>query len=134
MDLLNSTVILIPFMQIFLLLAITTALLLFKRVNLALMAVYLFSFYWGLRVGIKDFNVFTWYNFLYLGFGLIIAVLVPSYFVIQKKKKKKFIDVIDSSILTFSILNKINSNLKRRTRISTYFYKMRLNTKHRGWA
>lgn len=107
MELFNSSLVSIPFMQIFLLLVISTALLLFERVKLALLTNYLFTFYWGFGVEIKNvdvfnINIFPWCNFSYLGFGFIVAVLVPMYFVLQKKEQDKRIDVIDSSILTLN--------------------------------
>jgi len=107
MELFNSTFVSIPFMQIFLLLVISTALLLFEKVKLALLTNYLFTFYWGFgiefgNVDVLNIKTIAWFNFSYLGFGLIIAIFVPLYFFAQKHNKGKLSDVIDSSILTLN--------------------------------
>jgi hypothetical protein len=80
-DLFNTTLITIPFMQLFLLIAISTLLLLFGSAKFALLVNYLFTFYWGFNVnfGETDFvgtHNFPLYSLIYLGFGSMIVMLV----------------------------------------------------------
>ena len=80
METLQSTQLFIPLYQMVLLLSISTIVLFFGKLKLALITNYLFTMYWGygmnreLLIGarIEHFNTFT---FMYFGFGLLIAVL-----------------------------------------------------------
>ena len=80
MELFSSTVVSIPFMQIFLLLLLSTGMLLFGKVKLTLLTNYLFTFYWGFGVHLEkmagfDSDTISWFGFSYLGFGLLIVTL-----------------------------------------------------------
>ena len=80
MELIMSTKISIPFMQISLLLIVSTLFLLFGKVKLALITNYLFSFYWGFganfgKAGLLSPDILPWFSFSYLLFGLIIVIL-----------------------------------------------------------
>ena len=80
-DLFNTSLITIPFMQLFLLLVISTLLLLFGSAKFALLVNYLFTFYWGFSVNFEKIDVvstnnFPVYSLVYLGFGSIILMLV----------------------------------------------------------
>ena len=80
MELLQSAELVVPLYQITILLAISTLVLLFRKIKLALMINYLFTLYWGYGVNrdylighrIQEFNMFT---LIYFGFGLIIVIL-----------------------------------------------------------
>lgn len=80
MELIMSTKVSIPFMEIFLLLAFSTLFLLFGKVKLSLITTYLFTLYWGFginfgKAGIFNENNLTWFSFSYLMFGLIFVIL-----------------------------------------------------------
>jgi len=80
MELFNSTVVSVPFMQILLLLVFSTLMLLFGRVKLALLTNYLFTFYWGFGVNLEKMDGFSsdplpWLSFFYLGIGLVVVTL-----------------------------------------------------------
>ena len=70
----------IPISQIVLLLLFSTAALFFGKMKLALLVNYVFTLYWGYGIN-KDylvgigFQYIDGYTVLYLGFGLIVAVL-----------------------------------------------------------
>ena len=73
MELIMSTKISIPFMQILLLLIFGTLFLLFGKIKLALMTNYLFTFYWGFganfgKAGILSPDILPWFSFSYLAF------------------------------------------------------------------
>ena len=81
LDLVNSTTITIPFMQLFLLLIISTLLLLFGNAKFALLVNYLFTFYWGFSVNFENLDIvssgnFPVYSLVYLGFGSMVVMLV----------------------------------------------------------
>jgi len=80
-DLFRTTLITIPFMQLFLLIATSTVLLLFGSLKFALLTNYLFTFYWGFSVNFGEIDVVGAHNFpvfslVYLGFGAMIVMLV----------------------------------------------------------
>ena len=80
-NLFNSALITIPFMQLFLLLVISTLLLLFGHTKFALLVNYLFTFYWGFNANFGKMDVvgasnFPVYSLVYLGFGSMIVLLV----------------------------------------------------------
>ena len=80
MDILYTTQLSIPLLQVVLLLALSTIALLFERMRLALLINYCFSLYWGYiqnlalftESGILKLNSFT---LSYFGFGLVIVIL-----------------------------------------------------------
>jgi len=81
LKLFRTTLITIPFMQLFLLLIIGTLFLLFGKVKFALLINYLFTFYWGFRVNFEKTDVLSTNNLplfslIYLGFGSLIVMLV----------------------------------------------------------
>jgi len=80
-DLFRTTLITIPFMQLFLLIVTSTLLLLFGSLKFALLANYLFTFYWGFKVNFGEVDVVSASNFpvfslVYLGFGSMVVMLV----------------------------------------------------------
>ena len=80
MELFSSTVVSIPFMQIFLLLLLSTGMLLFGKVKLTLLTNYLFTFYWGFGVQLEEMADFgsdalSWFSFSYVGLGMLIVTL-----------------------------------------------------------
>ena len=80
-DLFRTTLITIPFMQLFLLIVISTLLLLFGGVKLALLTNYLFTFYWGFSVNFEKMDVVRindvpLFSLVYLGFGSMVVMLV----------------------------------------------------------
>ena len=80
-DLFSTTLITIPFLQLFLLIIISTLFLLFGRIKFALLINYLFTFYWGFnvnfgKIGIVSTNNFPLFSLVYLGFGSMIVMLV----------------------------------------------------------
>jgi len=80
MQLIMSTEVSIPFMQIFLLLVFSTLFLLFGKVKLSLITTYLFTFYWGFGINFGKAGIFSegnlpWFSFSYLTFGLIFVIL-----------------------------------------------------------
>lgn len=81
MDLFSSTLITIPFGQLFLLIVTSTLLLLFGSYKFALLANYMFTFYWGFNANFKDADIISVQNFpvfslVYLGFGSMVVMLV----------------------------------------------------------
>ena len=80
-ELFRTTLITIPFIQIFLLLIISTFFLLFGNAKFALLINYLFTFYWGFSVyfektDILGINNFPLFGLVYLAFGSMVAMLV----------------------------------------------------------
>jgi len=80
-DLFRTTLITIPFMQLFLLILISTLLLLFGSLKLALLTNYLFTFYWGFnanfgKIDVVSTNNFSLFGLVYLGFGSMVVMLV----------------------------------------------------------
>ena len=76
MEILFSTEISIPFFQVVLLISISTLMLLFGKIRVALLTNYLFTFYWGFWINLDRSDIFnTWFHFSYVGFGLMIVVL-----------------------------------------------------------
>jgi hypothetical protein len=81
LELFRTTLITIPFIQLFLLLIIGTLLLLFGKIKFALLINYLFTFYWGFRVNFEKTDVFgvnnlPLFSLVYLGFGSVVVMLV----------------------------------------------------------
>ncbi len=81
MALFRKTLITIPFMQLFLLLTISTLFLLFGNARFALLINYLFTFYWGFSASFENTGVFStnnlsFFSLLYLGFGSMVVMLV----------------------------------------------------------
>ena len=81
MELFRKTLITIPFMQLFLLLTISTLFLLFGNVKFALLINYMFTFYWGFSASFENTGVFSinnlsLFSLLYLGFGSMVVMLV----------------------------------------------------------
>jgi len=80
-QLFRTTLITIPFMQLFLLIVVSTLFLLFRSLKFALLTNYLFTFYWGFSANFGKINFistgnFPLFSFLYLGFGFMVAILV----------------------------------------------------------
>ena len=80
MELIMSTEVSIPFMQILMLLTISTLFLLSGKAKLAFITNYLFVLFWGFRANFDEASIFSpntlpWFNFLYLVFGLILVIL-----------------------------------------------------------
>jgi hypothetical protein len=80
-DLFRTTLITIPFMQLFLLIVISTLLLLFGSLKFSLLTNYLFTFYWGFNVNFGkidtvSINNFPLFSLVYLGFGSMVVMLV----------------------------------------------------------
>ena len=80
-ELFRTTSITIPFMQLFLLIVVSTLLLLFGSLKFALLTNYLFTFYWGFSVNFGKIDVISTNNFplfslVYLGFGSMVVMLV----------------------------------------------------------
>jgi len=81
MELFRKTLITIPFMQLFLLLTISTLFLLFGNVKFALLINYMFTFYWGFSANFENTDIFgvnnlPLYGLVYLMFGSMVALLV----------------------------------------------------------
>lgn len=80
MEFLGSAELIVPVYQIALLLALSTVVMLFGKIKLALLVNYLFTMYWGygfnrdhlVRAGLDEFGLYT---ALYFGFGMIIVIL-----------------------------------------------------------
>lgn len=78
MDILSSTQLTVPMLQIVMLLGLSTMALIFGRTKLALLINYCFTLYWGYIPQLNfltesgQFNNFT---FAYFGFGLLIVLL-----------------------------------------------------------
>jgi hypothetical protein len=80
MEVLTTTQLAIPTMQVVLLLALSTGALLIGRLKLALLINYCFTLYWGYVASLNLFSTegvmqLNNYTFLYFGFGLAIVVL-----------------------------------------------------------
>jgi len=81
LEVFRTTLITIPFFQLFMLIVVSTILLLLGSLKLALLANYVFTFYWGFSVNFGNSSVFDvgtlpWFSFTYLGFGLMVVLLV----------------------------------------------------------
>lgn len=80
MEILYSTELAIPLYQVGLLLVLSTLVLFFGRVKLALLINYLFVFYWGywfsrdLVIGSSVFEM-DQFSIAYIGFGVVICIL-----------------------------------------------------------
>ncbi len=80
METLLDTQLAVPLSQVALLLGLSTVILLFGRVKLALIINYCFTFYWGFflnpsfRSDLGELMLNT-YTYVYIGVGLIIIVL-----------------------------------------------------------
>jgi hypothetical protein len=80
MEILMSTQLAVPLSQVALLLGISTLVLFFGRVKLALLINYCFTFYWGFFLN-PSFRselgelVLNTYTYVYIGVGLLIVVL-----------------------------------------------------------
>jgi len=78
MDILSSTQLTVPMVQIVMLLGFSTMALIFGRMKLALLINYCFTLYWGYIPQLSfltesgQFNKFT---FAYFGFGLLVVLL-----------------------------------------------------------
>ena len=80
MEFLESAKLVVPLYQIAMLLVLSTLVLLFGRIKLALIINYIFTLYWGYGVNreyligqrIEQFNTFT---LIYFVFGIIIVIL-----------------------------------------------------------
>jgi len=80
-NLFRTALITIPFMQLFLLIVISTLLLLFGSIKFALLTNYLFTFYWGFsanfgKIDTVSINNFPLFSLVYLGFGSMVVMLV----------------------------------------------------------
>jgi len=75
MEFLHTTEVTIPIFQISLLLLVSTLVLLFGRVKLALIINYLFTLYWGYLANEAFMAVSTFNTMAYFGFGLLIVIL-----------------------------------------------------------
>jgi hypothetical protein len=81
MELFRTTLITIPFIQLFLLLITSTLFLLFGKEKFALLINYLFTFYWGFSVNFEKTDIFgvnnlPLFGLVYLMFGSMVAMLV----------------------------------------------------------
>lgn len=81
MDFFFSTKISIPLFQILLLLILSTAVLLYGKVRLALVINYIFTMYWGYVFNREYLRGFGYekldaFSLVYLAFGLVIVLLV----------------------------------------------------------
>ena len=81
MDFFFSTKIAIPLFQILLLLILSTAVLLYGKVRLALVINYIFTMYWGYVFNRNYLRGFGYdridaYSLVYLAFGLVVVLLV----------------------------------------------------------
>jgi hypothetical protein len=85
MELLNSANVTIPFYQIALLLVISTLVLLFGRVKLALLATYVFISYWGFLAneGVMAGSVLNMMGFFCIGLPIIIFALIGFFTAIE---------------------------------------------------
>jgi len=91
METLMSTQLAVPLFQVALLLGISTLILFFGRVKLALLINYCFTFYWGFflnpsfRSDLGELMLNT-YTYAYIGVGLIIIVLALIGFMSSKDR------------------------------------------------
>jgi hypothetical protein len=90
MDFFLATELTIPVSQMVLLLLLTTLVLLFGRVKLALLTNYLFALYWGYVVNRElllgsAFEKGDYYITVYFGFGLAVAILALIGFFVQRE-------------------------------------------------
>ena len=81
MELFRTTLITIPFIQLFLLVIISTLFLLFGNEKFALLVNYLFTFYWGFSVNFEKTDIISINNLplfglVYLMFGSMVAILL----------------------------------------------------------
>ena len=75
MELFYSAEVTVPIFQIALLLLLSTLVLLFGRVKLALLINYLFALYWGFLAN-EGFMAGSTFNMVaYFGFGLLVIIL-----------------------------------------------------------
>ena len=84
MEFFETTQLAVPLMQIMLLLALSTVILLLGRVRLALLMNYLFALYWGYVFNADLFNSLekaTMFNAIYMGFGIAVVILAVIGFV-----------------------------------------------------
>jgi hypothetical protein len=92
MEFFTSTQLTIPFIQVALLLILTTVALLIGRLKLALLINYSFTLYWGYFAKIDDLSratVTTIDNFmlLYFGFGFVVAIFAMIGLFAHKERK-----------------------------------------------
>jgi len=90
MEFVSSTEVPIPVMQILLLLLITTSLLLFGKIKIALLTNYLFSFFWCFKVNFENQSLInpeasSVFTYLYLGFGVVLVILVLIGFIYKSR-------------------------------------------------
>jgi len=89
MDILYSTYLSVPMVQISLLLLISTIALLYGRVKLALLINYCFTLYWGYILNMDvlretESSVTGTFTYMYFGFGLVIIMLAIAGFITQR--------------------------------------------------
>ena len=80
MDLIHSTELSIPILQIVMLLLLGTVALLFGKVKMALLVNYMFTMYWGYGFGwdyLKNsgFANLDYFTYIYFGFGFVIVAM-----------------------------------------------------------
>jgi len=80
MDLIHSTELSIPILQIVMLLLLSTVALLFGKVKMALLVNYMFTMYWGYGFGweyLKNsgFANLDYFTYIYFGFGFVIVAM-----------------------------------------------------------
>ncbi|HEX2959007.1 MAG TPA: hypothetical protein VHO70_19385 [Chitinispirillaceae bacterium] len=90
MDILNSTYLSVPMIQISLLLLISTIALLYGRIKFALLINYCFTLYWGYILNMDVFcktesSVSSSFTYMYLGFGLVIVMFAIIGFISQRE-------------------------------------------------
>jgi len=88
MDVLYSTALSFPVVQIILLLLISTMALLYGRIKLALLINYCFTLYWGYILNMDVIretgsSVPDTFTYVYFGFGIIIVILAMVGFIAQ---------------------------------------------------
>ncbi|NVL89436.1 MAG: hypothetical protein HWN69_00380 [Desulfobacterales bacterium] len=89
MEFFQTTQLSVPLSQITLLLMLSTLVLFFGRIKLALLINYLFTLYWGYifnrehLVG-SSLEKINYFNAIYFGFGLVIVILALIGFLVHR--------------------------------------------------
>ena len=80
MDIMFSSHLTVPLFQVILLLAISTLVLLFGHLKVALLINYCFTMYWGYVLNYELFTdkgglIFNSFTYAYIGFGLLVILM-----------------------------------------------------------
>ena len=88
MDFLYSTQLSVPVFQLLILMLLSSLALLFNKPRVALFIYYLFAFYWGYILNLRDLldaGTGKYFPFYYVGFGIFIVIITVLGFLHRKR-------------------------------------------------